>query len=95
MSGTAEKPRISVYRSNKYFYAQVIDDTKSSTIVSASSLKSGKNINLEVCKGVAKDLAKKMKDAKLEAAVFDRNGYVYTGKLKAFADELRENGIKI
>lgn len=95
VSGTLEKPRVSIFRSNKYIYAQVIDDTKGSTLASASSIKSGKTVNLDVCKAVAAELAKKMKDIKIETAVFDRNGYLYTGKVKMFADSLRENGIKI
>ncbi|HBD92818.1 MAG: 50S ribosomal protein L18 [Spirochaetes bacterium GWF1_31_7] len=95
ISGTAVLPRITIFRSNKYIYAQVIDDTKNVTLASASSIKSNKPVNAETCKLVAIDLANKLKELKLDSAVFDRNGYIYTGRIKVFADSLRENGIKI
>lgn len=95
VSGTAERPRVSVFRSNKYFYAQVIDDVKNVTLASASSIKSGKPVNLDTCKEVAVELAKKLKDLKIDTAVFDRNGYLYAGRVKVFAESLRENGVKI
>lgn len=95
VSGTASVPRISIFKSNKFFYAQVIDDANGVTMASASSLKTGSSLNLETCKKVAADLSKKMKDKSIDTAILDRNGYIYIGRVKAFTDGLRENGIKI
>lgn len=95
ISGTATKPRVSVFKSNKYFYAQAIDDVNNVTIASASSMKLGAPLNSEICKKVAVELSKVMSEKKIDTAVLDRNGYIYTGRIKAFTDGLRENGIKI
>ncbi len=84
ISGTAERPRVSVFRSNKFIYAQIIDDDKSHTLVQAQA---------EDAKTVGIELAKKAKAAKIEKVVFDRGGYLYTGKIKALADALREGGL--
>ena len=95
ISGTAERPRLSVFRSNRAIYAQVIDDVKGVTMTSISSKEIGKDIlNVESSKEVGKKLAEKVKEAGLETVVFDRNGYPYHGRVKAFAEGVREGGIK-
>lgn len=95
ISGTAERPRLSVFRSNRAIYAQVIDDVKGVTMASISSKEIGKEIlNVESSKEVGKKLAEKVKEAGLETVVFDRNGYPYHGRVKAFAEGVREGGIK-
>lgn len=95
ISGTSECPRVSVFRSNKAIYAQLIDDVSGATLASASSKEIGKNnINIEVSKEVGKKLAEKAKSSGFETVVFDRNGYPYHGKVKAFADGAREGGLK-
>lgn len=95
INGTALKPRISIFRSNRFFYVQAIDDENGVTLVSASSVKIGNPVNVEISKKVGVELANALKDKKIEEAVLDRNGFIYTGKIKAFTDALRENGIKI
>ena len=95
ISGTAERPRLSVFRSNRAIYAQVIDDVKGVTMTSISSKEIGKEVlNVESSKEVGKKLAEKVKEAGLETVVFDRNGYPYHGRVKAFAEGVREGGIK-
>lgn len=94
ISGTSFVPRINVFKSNSHFYAQIIDDEKGTTLVSSSTVQlkiSGSNIETAI--KVAKDLAVKAKKANIEKVVFDRSGYIYHGKVKAFADALREEGI--
>ncbi|BDV02622.1 MAG: 50S ribosomal protein L18 [Candidatus Hepatoplasma vulgare] len=95
ISGTVERPRISVFKSNKYFYVQIIDDVNGKTLASSSSktLKL-KDLNIETATKVGKDLVRKMKELKIENVVFDRSGYIYHGKIKAFCETLREEGIK-
>lgn len=85
LSGTAERPRLSVFKSNKFIYAQIIDDVKGHTIAQASS-KDAKELGIEI--------AKKAKTLKIDKIVFDRSGYLYTGKIKAVADSAREGGLK-
>jgi len=94
--GTSERPRLSVYRSNKYIYVQVIDDDNGKTLAAASSIKLGdKNkLNIATAQKVGADIAKKIKDCKIESIIFDRNGYLYAGKIKALADSVRKEGIK-
>ena len=96
--GTAEQPRLSVYRSNKDIYAQLIDDAAGLTLVSASSaekeLKGDKGNKVEVAQLVGKKIAEKAKAAGLENVVFDRNGYLYHGRVKALAEGAREGGLK-
>ncbi|MDX2301558.1 MAG: 50S ribosomal protein L18 [Microscillaceae bacterium] len=94
--GTADRPRLSVFRSNRSIYAQIIDDEASITIVSASSLEFGdkKTANVEISKEVGKLLASKAKEKNLEAVIFDRNGYLYHGNVKALAEGAREGGLK-
>ncbi|MBN2222305.1 MAG: 50S ribosomal protein L18 [Vallitaleaceae bacterium] len=95
-SGTTERPRLCVYRSNNYVYAQLIDDSKGHTLAASSS----KDLGLEKANDVAaamkvgEDIAKKALAAGVEAVVFDRGGYVYHGKVKALADAAREAGLK-
>lgn len=92
--GTAKKPRLSVFKSNKYLSAQLIDDEKGTTLVSESSVKAkGKN-GTEKSKNVGLELAKKAKAKKITDIVFDRGGYIYTGKVKALAEGAREGGLK-
>ncbi len=93
--GTAERPRLTVFRSNRGIYAQLIDDIKGVTIASASSLELGKkSVNVENSKSVGKKLAEKAVASGVEAIVFDHNGYLYHGNIKAFADGAREGGLK-
>ena len=95
ISGTAERPRISVFRSNTAIYAQLINDVQGITLAAASSKELGKaNLNIEVSKEVGKKLAEKAKEAGVESVVFDRGGYPYHGKVKAFAEGAREGGLK-
>ena len=95
--GTAEKPRLSVFRSNKEIYAQIIDDNSGVTLVSASSREKGVNAEgtkSEVSVAVGKALAEKAKAKGVETVVFDRNGFVYHGRIKALAEGAREGGLK-
>jgi len=97
VAGTTEKPRLSVFRSNARIYAQVIDDTKGATVVSASSIELGDtkaSVNAEDAKKVGLKLAEKALAAGVSTVVFDRNGYLYHGKVKALADGAREGGLK-
>ncbi|MER3406906.1 MAG: 50S ribosomal protein L18 [Patescibacteria group bacterium] len=94
--GTKERPRLSVFRSNQHIYAQVIDDNQGKTIVSASSLefKNEKLTNKEKIEKTAQVLAQRMKEKGIEKIVFDRGGFSYKGRIKLFAEKLRELGIK-
>ena len=96
ITGTLEMPRLSIFRSNKEFYAQVIEDINGKTLCAASSLKLKTDglTPTEVAKQVGAELAKKALDAKIESVVFDRNGFLYHGRIKAFADGAREAGLK-
>ncbi|AVN58749.1 50S ribosomal protein L18 [Mesoplasma florum] len=95
VSGTAAKPRLNVFKSNTNFYAQIIDDTTGTTLVSASSLNLGlKSGNIEAAKKVAEEIAKLAIAKNIVDVVFDRGGYLYHGKVKAFAEAARENGLK-
>lgn len=94
VNGTAEKPRLSVYRSNSGIYAQIIDDVQGKTLVAASSRELGlKNLNVDHSKQVGAAIAKKAQDAGISSIVFDRNGYLYHGNVKALADGAREAGL--
>ncbi|MEG1804793.1 MAG: 50S ribosomal protein L18 [Clostridia bacterium] len=100
LSGTAETPRISVYRSVTHIYAQLIDDVAGLTICSSSTMDKvlrdslkGKT-KVEQAKLVGMDLAKKALDKKIETAVYDRGGYLYTGRVQALAEGAREGGLK-
>lgn len=98
ISGTSEKPRLSIFRSNTSIYAQLIDDTKGVTLVAIASndkeLKSQKGNKTEKATLAGKALAAKATQKGLTACVFDRNGYLYHGRVKAFADGAREAGLK-
>jgi large subunit ribosomal protein L18 len=95
ISGTTERPRLSVFRSNTGISAQVIDDIKQVTLASASTLELGKKtLNQENAKNVGKKIAEKAIAAGVETIVFDRNGYLYHGNVKAFAEGAREGGLK-
>ena len=96
LEGTTERPRLSVFRSNKAIYAQVIDDTTGKTLASASSAskdfaESGNKVDQS--KAVGKLLAEKAKAAGVNKVVFDRNGYLYHGRVKSLADGAREGGL--
>lgn len=95
ISGSAELPRLSVYKSNKEIYAQLIDDKDGKTLASASSrtLKAKGN-KVEISAEVGKAIAEKAKAAGIENIVFDRNGFVYHGRVKSLADGAREGGLK-
>ncbi len=94
VSGTAEMPRLTVFKSNKFLYAQIIDDTKGHTLVACDSrLYKGKKPT-ECAKEIGLDIAKKAKAAKIEKVVFDRNGYLYIGNIKTIAEAAREGGLK-
>lgn len=94
VTGTAERPRLSVYKSNKGIYVQLIDDTTGNTLAAASSQELGKKIvNMEISKEVGKKIAEKVGD-KFATIVFDRGGYPYHGKVKALAEGAREGGLK-
>jgi len=92
--GTESRPRVSVFRSNRHFYAQAIDDTKGHTLAYADGAKMGLKANKEDVKKIAEVLAEQLKEKGIETIVFDRNGYLYHGVVASFADALRENGIK-
>jgi large subunit ribosomal protein L18 len=96
ISGTTLKPRLSVYRSNKAIYAQIIDDLTGHTIVSASSqeLKSAKGTKVEISKSVGQKLAEKASSNGISEVTFDRGGYLYHGRVKALAEGAREGGLK-
>ena len=95
--GTSKKPRLSVFKSNKYIYAQAIDDDKGNTLVAVSSLahdRKKRKLNKEVATKVGEDIGKKLIEKKIDTVYFDRNGFLYTGKIKALADGARKSGIK-
>ncbi len=96
--GTSEKPRLNVFRSNSNIVAQIIDDEKGITLVSASSLEKELKIanggNVEAAKIIGAEIAKRAKKAKITKVVFDRGGYLYHGRVKALADAARENGLE-
>lgn len=96
ISGTAERPRLSVFRSNTGLYVQVIDDLKSVTVASASTKELGEKISLnqESSKNVGKKIAEKALASGVQTVVFDRNGYLYHGNIKALAEGAREGGLK-
>jgi large subunit ribosomal protein L18 len=93
VNGTAERPRLSVFRSNKQIYAQVINDLTGTTLVSASSLGMEAMPKKEQAAKVGELVAKKAVDAGIEKVVFDRNGYLYHGRVKELADAARKGGL--
>lgn len=96
ISGTAECPRLNVFRSNSQIFAQLIDDVNGNTLVSSSSieLKLTNGGNAEGAALVGKDIAEKAKKAKLTKVVFDRGGYLYHGRVQALAEAARSNGLE-
>ena len=101
--GTSERPRLSVYRSVSHVYAKVIDDTKGTTIVSATSVEKGKGVkgekrptggNVASAKEIGKLIAERAKEKGIKKVVFDRGGYLYHGRVKALADAAREAGLE-
>ena len=98
-SGTADRPRLAVFRSNNHMYAQIIDDTVGNTIVSASTLEKElkaeleKTNNVDAAAYLGKVIAKKALDKGITTVVFDRGGFIYQGKVKALADAAREAGL--
>jgi large subunit ribosomal protein L18 len=97
VTGTAERPRLAVFRSLKHIYAQVIDDAAGKTLASASSREKDaatKGANKAAAKAVGALIAKKAKDKGIKRVVFDRGGYQYHGNIKALADAARENGLE-
>ncbi|MCC8049457.1 MAG: 50S ribosomal protein L18 [Clostridiales bacterium] len=99
-SGTAERPRLAVFRSNNHMYAQIIDDTVGHTLVSASTLQKEVKAELEKTNDVAaaaylgKVIAERALDKGIKTVVFDRGGFIYQGKIKALADAAREAGLE-
>ena len=94
VSGTAERPRMSVFRSNKGIYVQLIDDLSGRTLAAASSKGLEGGTKSEVSAKVGKEIAKIAKEKGIEAVVFDRNGYLFHGRVKSLADAAREAGLK-
>lgn len=95
--GTQSRPRLAVYRSNRYIYAQVIDDGSGRTIAAASSQEKvlrAKTLSADTATEVGKLVAERAKDAGISAVVFDRGGYKYHGRIKALADAAREAGLE-
>ncbi|MCI8637497.1 MAG: 50S ribosomal protein L18 [Clostridia bacterium] len=97
ISGTQDRPRLCIYRSNTNLYVQIIDDVKANTLVSASTLDKEiktKHANKEAAKELGALIAKKALDKKIETVVFDRGGYIYHGVVKELAESAREGGLK-
>jgi large subunit ribosomal protein L18 len=99
-SGTTERPRLAVFRSNNHMYAQIIDDTVGNTLVAASTLEKGvkseieKTNNVEAAAYLGKVIAERALDKGIKTVVFDRGGFLYTGKIAALADAAREAGLE-
>ena len=94
ISGTSERPRMSVFRSNKGIYVQIIDDNAGTTLVASSSKGLEGGTKTEVASKVGADIAKKAMDKGITQVVFDRNGYLFHGRVKSLADAAREAGLK-
>lgn len=92
--GTAECPRLSVFRSNKFIYAQIIDDNAGTTLAQANDMTLGKGTKTDHAKTVGKNIAEACLAKKITKVVFDRNGFKYTGRVKLVADEARISGLK-
>ncbi len=93
IKGTASRPRLAVYRSNKAIYCQLIDDLSGHTLASASSITVESGNKVEQATAVGKMLAEKAKAASIDSVIFDRGGYLYHGRVKALADGAREGGL--
>lgn len=94
VSGTSERPRMSVFRSNKAIYVQLIDDLKGSTLAAASSKGMADGTKVEIAAKVGEAIAKKALEQGIQEVVFDRNGYLYHGRVKSLADAARKGGLK-
>ena len=97
ISGTAERPRLNVFRSNKHIYAQIIDDVKGVTLVAASTMDKafeGSGSNKEAARKVGQTIGKLALEKNITEVVFDRGGYLYHGRVKELADGARESGLK-
>lgn len=98
LSGTAEKPRLAVHRSNKHIYAQIIDDTRAVTMVASATIEPSLEIsnggNIAAAKEVGRILAERARSAGIESVVFDRGGFLYHGRIAALADSAREAGLQ-
>ena len=96
ITGTAERPRLNVFRSNKHLYAQLIDDTAGVTLVSASTMEKDFDGtgNLESATAIGETIAKRASENNIKCVVFDRGGYLYHGRVKAIAEAARENGLE-
>lgn len=97
VQGTVEKPRLAVYRSNRYIYAQVIDDTEGHTLVAASSQEPelrSESLTVETAAKVGELVGSRAKEAGIQQVVFDRGGYKFHGRVKALADAAREAGLE-
>lgn len=95
--GTSERPRLTVFRSLKHLYVQIIDDVSGKTLVSASSKEKGHQAagaNKNLAQEIGKRVASRAKAVKIDQVVFDRNGYLYHGRVKALADAAREEGLR-
>ena len=94
VSGTKERPRLSVYRSNKYIYAQLIDDETGITLLTASDVKLIKGTKTQRAQKIGAVIAKEALKKKISSVVFDRGGFKYTGRIKSLAEEARKEGLK-
>lgn len=92
-SGTAKRPRLVVFKSLRYHTAQLVNDEKNQIIAQASDIKESKGSATERAKKVGSEIAKKAKEKKIDNCIFDRNGFIYHGRVKAIADAARENGL--
>lgn len=99
LSGTSQRPRLSVFRSNNHMYAQIIDDTEGNTLVSASTVEASikgsldKTNNIDAAKTLGTEIAKRALDKGINTVIFDRGGFIYAGKVAALADAAREAGL--
>ena len=94
ISGTATRPRMTVFRSNKQIYVQLIDDLAGKTLVATSSKGIEQGTNIEIAAAVGEAIAKKALEAGINEVVFDRNGYLFHGRVKSLADAARKGGLK-
>lgn len=95
IDGTVAKPRLTVFKSNKFFYAQAIDDVAGVTLAAVDSRAMKLSVNKENVVKVAATMAENLKAKNIETVVFDKNGYLYHGVIASFADALRDNGIRV
>jgi large subunit ribosomal protein L18 len=95
VSGTAQRPRLAIYRSNRHIYAQLVDDHSAVTVAAASDLAAGGGNKIERAKQVGQAIAERARAAGIDRAVFDRGGRLYHGRVKAVAEGAREGGLSI